>query len=83
MSIADGIISVCVFILFIAFIWLAYQRQNGHINHEEPEPTLRRQLNTCEHRLAAALQSVEVWKTVTERQKEIISDMARVLEDDE
>lgn len=83
MSIIDGVIFVFMLLLLAGILVLAYERQNGHVNSEEPEPTLRRQLESCIHKLATAEQSVDVWRTVAAKQKAIIDDMARVLEDDD
>jgi len=79
MSLIDGIFVVLFLVVFIMLLALAYERQNGHIDGSEPEPTLRRQLQTCHYHLATARQSVEVYRSLTERQKAIIAELSEVL----
>ena len=58
---------------------LAFQRQNGHIDHNKPEPTILMQLQQCRHSLATAQQSAEIWRTLAEKQKVIIAELSTAL----
>ena len=77
MSIIDGVIIIVVLVLFG---FLTYQRNNGHIDRNAPEPTVLRQLQCCRHSLATAQQSAEIWRTLAEKQKVIIAELSVALE---
>jgi flagellar biosynthesis chaperone FliJ len=67
-------------VLMAAVTALAFQRQNGHIDHNKPEPTILMQLQQCRHSLATAQQSAEIWRTLAEKQKVIIAGLSAELE---
>lgn len=76
----DAFIIVMMLLLIAAVTALAYQRNNGHIDHNAPEPTILMQLHQCRHSLATAQQSAEVWRALAEKQKVIIAELSAALE---
>lgn len=80
MSLIDIVFSGLFLLVFVGLIALAYERQNGHIGGVEPEPTLIRQLEACGHQLATARQAVDVWRSVAAKQKAMIEELAKALE---
>jgi len=80
MSIIDGIFAVLILLIIAAILALAYERQNGYINHKPPEPTVFRQLEACGHQLATAQQSLEVWMDVARKYKATAEELAKALE---
>lgn len=76
MSLIDGFLLICILLLFAAVLALGYERQNGHVGGAPPEPTLRRQLEACHHQLATAQQSVDVWRALADKRKEIIDELS-------
>lgn len=76
----DGFIIIMMLVMFAAVTALAYQRQNGMIERNKPEPTVMRQLQHCRDSLATAQQSVDVWRNLAEKQKAIIAELSAALE---
>ena len=86
----DAFIIIIMLVLMAAVTALAYQRQNGHIDHNKPEPTILMQLQQCRHSLATAQQSVDTWRTsakiwreTAEKHEAIIKKLSAELENRE
>lgn len=80
MTFLDGFFTMSILLLFAGILALSVERGNGKMNGVTPEPTVTRQLEACQHKLATCEQSVEVWRSLATQQKIIIEDLSKALE---
>ena len=87
MTLIDAFIIIIMLVLMAAVTALAFQRQNGHIDHNKPEPTILMQLQQCRYSLATAQQaadtwrkSAEIWRETAEKHEVIIAELSEKLQ---
>lgn len=70
-----------VFVLFVAVgVLIHLRRANGLVEGRPPKATIKRQLQTCQYKLATAEQNIFVWRDLAAKRKAIIDELTQELE---